>query len=226
MNNRPMRIQALALAAALALAITAAAYFAAANGWHRTFEQIRLLREEHGIAASAAAFFCANAILCAAGVPRLWTSAAAGALFGGWGGLALSLPSSVAGSWILFELARALGQAKFEKLFGAGANGKAARFSRMFNADMGAIEIALARQIPLHGSVLTLALSLTRTSRAAFVFGSTLGFLPGALAASFAGDIATARQSMADMALSCVLIAASILFVRRLRRRTAIKTLH
>ena len=206
-------------AVTLALFIAAAACVALLNGWHQTFDEIRRLSDKHGTAVAALVFFCANTILCAIGAPRLWTGVAAGVFFGGWEGLLIALPSSALGAWIVFEIARMLGQARFENLFAARANEKLRRIiAPASDAKLGIFEIALARQIPLHGGLVTLALAMTRASRRTFIIGSTLGFLPGAIVASFAGDIATARQTAADMALPCILIPAAIALLRWLRR--------
>ena len=74
--------------------------------WLLHAEAMRNWLLSHGAIETATPFYALNTLLCAFGVPRLWTGVLAGAVFGSLPGLLLSLPSSLVGAALTFEPTR------------------------------------------------------------------------------------------------------------------------
>lgn len=167
----------------------------------------------HGVVNSALVFFGINTLLCAFGFPRLWSCAFAGVVFGEYLGLAVSLPSSILGTWMTFEFGRKI-----------GANDVLSKIAaRWKNTTLPAfapdiLQTTLLRQLPVPGAILTLLLSATQISRRVFLAGSALGFIPGAVIACFLGHTATTKQTLTSLATTSFAILLAILSVAYLQR--------
>lgn len=118
------------------------------------------------------AFFAGSTGLIFLGVPRLLFCPFAGALYGFWGGLALSVLSPTTSYFTTFLLVR-----------GGRLGGGAVRLPRrlaFLRRNPGFVGVVLARLIPLPGMMITLALSLSSVSRTAYLAGTAVGLIPEA----------------------------------------------
>ena len=181
--------------------------------WLLHAEGLRTWLLRHGAIESATTFFALNTLLCAFGVPRLWTSVLAGAVFGAIPGLLLSLPSSLVGAALTFEFGRLASEAW---LVDAIPDKWRTRIALHATPDI--LQTAFVRQLPVPGTILTLLLATGGISRSTFLIGSALGFLPGAAIACFLGTAATTRQTPEALILTLAIVAASLGSLALLRR--------
>ena len=201
-----------------ALVLIMSLYADAFENWLLHAEAVRDWLHSHGAAQTATAFFVLNTLLCACGIPRLWTSALAGAIFGGLPGLLLSLPSALAGAALTYEFGRLASAAFLEDIIPAKWKGWLE-----IHAAPNALQVAVIRQLPVPGAILTLLLAAGGISRRAFLLGSAIGFLPGAAIAAFLGTAATTRQTPETLLLTCVIVAASLGALALLHRNNRIR---
>lgn len=116
-------------------------------------------------------FYAGTALLIFLGVPRLVFCPLAGALYGFWGGLALSLAAPTTSYFLTFLVLRGRAEGPLTGLPAA---------LRFLGRDPGMSGVILARLLPLPGMVITLALSLTGVGRRKYLFGTLLGLIPEA----------------------------------------------
>ena len=207
------------LAARIALALLVVGLVASAaragslERWLLHAEGLRAWLLERGAIKAAGAFLVLNTLLCASGVPRLWTGALAGAVFGAIPGLLLALPSSLAGAAMTFEFGRRASDAWLADAIPAKWKGWIDA-----HATPDALQTAVIRQLPVPGSILTLLLATGGISRRTFLIGSALGFLPGAVISCFLGTVATTRQTPGMRVFTFVIVAVSVGSLAWLRR--------
>lgn len=138
----------------------------------------------HGAFAREIAFVVTGTVLIGFGVPRLWVSAAAGALFGIWAGTAWSMAASVAGSAWVYLLGRTvLGIRPREWVVG--------RWPWIENQlRLHAFWWVLwGRLFPFsNATVMSLACGAMRVSFAPYLLASGIGFLPLAVASAMFGN--------------------------------------
>ena len=181
--------------------------------WLLHAEAMRNWLLSHGAIEAATTFFALNTLLCAFGVPRLWTGVLAGAVFGSLPGLLLSLPSSLVGAALTFEFGRLASAAWLEDAISPKWKDWIET-----HAAPDIMQTALIRQLPVPGSILTLLLATGGISRRIFLIGSALGFLPGAVIACFLGTVATTRQTPGMRVFTLVIVAVSVGSLAWLRR--------
>lgn len=116
-------------------------------------------------------FYAGTALLILLGVPRLVFCPLAGALYGFWGGLALSLAAPTTSYFLTFLVLRGRAEGPLPGLPGA---------LRFLSRDPGMSGVILARLVPLPGMFITLALSLSGVGRRKFFFGTLIGLIPEA----------------------------------------------
>ncbi len=116
-------------------------------------------------------FYAGTALLIFLGVPRLVFCPLAGALYGFWGGLALSLAAPTTSYFLTFLVLRGRAEGPLTGLPAA---------LRFLGRDPGMSGVILARLLPLPGMVITLALALTGVGRRKYLFGTLLGLIPEA----------------------------------------------
>jgi uncharacterized membrane protein YdjX (TVP38/TMEM64 family) len=139
-----------------------------------------------------------------------------GLLFGPlWGGV-LSWSSAMAGAWLCFGVARALGRPAAERLVGRTALEAADAFFRRY----GIQAIVMARLLPfVPFDPISYAAGLTMMSSTRFLLGTGLGQLPGtALYSWFGGQSSHASEVLVGV---FAVTAATYLAGRALRRRRA-----
>ncbi len=116
-------------------------------------------------------FYAGTALLIFLGVPRLVFCPLAGALFGFWGGLAVSLLAPTTSYFLTFLVLRGRAEGPLPDLPPA---------LRFLAHDPGMSGVILARLLPLPGMWITLALSLSGVGRRKYLFGTLIGLAPEA----------------------------------------------
>ena len=220
-------------AAAFALALAAAGVIArnrygvdlslSAENLRHLREWFRALASEHP-AGSAALFFVFVFAAAAAGLSRLALCALSGVLFGKWTGIALALPATVLGSWVVYLAGRVAGIERIQKLLGAKT-----RHIAELPGEIGWLDVVVARQLPLPAPVVNLLLAAAATRSAPFLLGTSTGYLPGTLIAVFLGHGAitaaaadrpgfTAAIAAAIITATLALLLRGFVKVRKLRK--------
>lgn len=125
-------------------------------------------------------FAFGSMVLILAGVPRLLLCPLAGALYGFWLGLAVSLAATMASYYVGFLWIR--GRQKH------GLDRPSLPSQLAFLAgDPGFSGVVIGRLAPAPGMLVTLALALSNVSTLSYVFGSAIGLIPEAVPAVLAG---------------------------------------
>jgi len=171
-------------------------------------------------AAAPIVFTGVGALAVAVGVPRTVPCCVGGALFGFWGGSALSVLSSLLGSAATFLLGRQLGRGFVESRVRS-------RFRRLdalfrFVKTHGVSACAFLRLVPVgHCFSLNLILSVSPLSFGAFLVGSAIGFLPQSMACAWMGTAVHGESGLriaTGIALLTALSIAGWWWMRRLRQ--------
>lgn len=126
-------------------------------------------------------FVLGVACLVSVGVPRLLLCPLAGMAFGFWGGLLLSQTGTLIGYYALFLFVRWGGRG-----FVLRYRPQLARFTELIQRQ-GIPAVILARQLPLHGWLVNLVLSLTPIRHRHFLLGTAIGLLPEAVPCTLIG---------------------------------------
>lgn len=114
-------------------------------------------------------FYAGSALLIFLGVPRLVFCPVAGALYGFWGGLALSLFAPTTSYYLTFLALRGRAEGPLPNLPPG---------LRFLARDPGMSGVILARLVPLPGMLITLALSLSGVGRRKYLSGTLIGLIP------------------------------------------------
>jgi uncharacterized membrane protein YdjX (TVP38/TMEM64 family) len=162
----------------------------------------------------------ASAILIGCGVPRLLLCAVASAVLGfGWG-LVLTQGGAVLGYYTVFCFVRCVGRDWITH-----RNPRLCAIADTIQ-DQGIAGVVLARQIPIHGTLINLCLGLSRVKHRHFLIGTAIGLLPEAIPVALVGA-GLVKSSLKESAgtLGLAALAFAILWVgsayalRSLRRR-------
>jgi uncharacterized membrane protein YdjX (TVP38/TMEM64 family) len=181
------RLLMLALAV---LALLLALHFTPLRAWLDDVQALKQQIRELGWKGYAG-FGLASVAAIALGVPRLALCGLAGVLFGFAGGALVSLASGVAGSYGAFLIARWSGRDWAERrLAGAGTRLKEV----LAQPTIGSIFIA--RQLPVPGIVVNIAIGLLATRHSTFLAGTALGYLPSTAIVALAGS-SLGKESLA-----------------------------
>ena len=164
----------------------------------------------------------ASAILIGCGVPRLLLCAVASAVLGfGWG-LVLTQTGAVLGYYTVFCFVRYVGRD-----WVTHRNPRLRAIADTIQ-DQGIAGVVLARQIPIHGTLINLCLGLSRVKHRHFLIGTAIGLLPEAIPVALIGAglvKSSLKESTGTLALAAlafaVLWVGSAYALRSLRRRRA-----
>lgn len=163
-------------------------------------------------------FYAGTALLIFLGVPRLVFCPLAGALYGFWGGLALSLAAPTTSYFLTFLVLRGRAEGPLNGLPPA---------LRFLGRDPGMSGVILARLLPLPGMVITLALSLSGVGRRKYLFGTLIGLIPEAAPLVLLGAGWVDRQLGHPLhfgALALLLFGVGWLAWRRVRHKQRTRT--
>jgi uncharacterized membrane protein YdjX (TVP38/TMEM64 family) len=161
-----------------------------------------------------------SALLVGCGFPRLILCAAASIVLGFWWGLLLTQGGALLGYYIVFCFIRWGG--------GDWIIHKRPRLRAIAETiqDQGFAGVVLARQIPIHGTLINLCLGLSRVKHRHFLIGTAIGLLPEAIPVALmsAGLVKSSFKdsagilALAAVAFACLWIG-SAYALRKLRGR-------
>ena len=161
-------------------------------------------------------FIAAGSLLVALGAPRLLYCSAGGLLFGFIEGLLFSQVGSLIGSYATFLFARwGGGDWLSHKL---AARPKVAKL--LSNPSF--VSVAVVRQMPVSGIITNILLGMAVVSHCAFIIGSIIGFLPGAVVATLIGSgfgKESSYLSIIQTGLAVFVLAISAFVVIRIRKK-------
>lgn len=167
------------------------------------------------------AFLGSYAALALLPLPRPLLTVAGGVLFGFWTGAGLALGAALLSGTVSFGLARLLGRDAVERL----TRGRAARLEEVLGR-RGLLAVATARLVPVAPFLaVNYACGLAGIRLRHFVIGSALGMAPGSLVyaavgaygAGDPGDLAATSRVTLAVAVTVLLAAAAVWWVRRKR---------
>ena len=205
----------LLILALVVLALLLALHFTPLKAWIDDVQALKQQIRELGWKGYAG-FGLASIAAIALGVPRLPLCALAGVLFGFAGGALVSLASGISGSYGAFLIARWGGREWAErKLAGARKNLK----DVLTRPTIGSIFVA--RQLPVPGIVVNVAIGMLPTRHSTFLLGTALGYLPSTAIVALAGSslgkeslaVAMTQVTLAMAALGA--LAAGLMWLRR-----------
>lgn len=193
-------------------------YFTPIGSLLRDMQQIRAFLKGDDLWAELL-FAAIVALLVSIGMPRLIFYGVGGLAFGFWQGLILAQLGSLAGSFLTFFAVRHGGRDWLMTKFGEHRLMKKA-----FRVKSSVKAVALIRQLPLHGLMITGGLALSQVGTRVFLFGTFLGYLPQGVIATLIGSGMMDEEAMAGftkliLAATVLLIAAALL--RRWQKRRA-----
>jgi uncharacterized membrane protein YdjX (TVP38/TMEM64 family) len=147
----------------------------------------------------------ASAVLIGSGFPRLVLCAAASMVLGFWWGVFLTQAGAVLGYYAVFCFIRWGG--------GDWVTHRRPRLHAIADTiqDQGVAGVVLARQIPLHGTLINLCLGLSRVKHRHFLIGTAIGLLPEAIPVALVGAGAVKssfKESAAFLGLAALAFAA------------------
>lgn len=161
-----------------------------------------------------------SAVLIGCGFPRLILCAAASIVLGLWWGLLLTQGGAILGYYVVFCFIRWGG--------GDWLIQKRPRLRAIAETiqDQGVAGVILARQIPIHGTLINLCLGLSRVKHRHFLIGTAIGLFPEAIPVALvsAGLVKSSfKDSAGILALAAVAFASlwigSAYALKKLRAR-------
>ncbi len=204
-HNRPLlRIIVLVLVLGAALA---AVQLSPIRGLLKDTERLRAWLDGVGALAYPICLL-SSAVLIGCGFPRLVLCAAASAMLGfGWG-LMLTQGGALLGYYTVFCFIRWGG--------GQWVIQKRPRLRSIAETiqDQGIAGVVLARQIPLHGTLINLCLGLSRIKHRQYLIGTAIGLFPEAIPVALVGA-GLVKSSLKDSAglLALAAVAFGVLWV-------------
>lgn len=157
-------------------------YFTPLGAIARDVQQIRAFLKGDDLWAELL-FTAMVTALVAIGIPRLMFYGVGGLAFGFWPGLLFAQLGALLGAWLTFFAIRHGGRDWLLSRFGEHRfMKKALRVKSSVKA------VALIRQLPLHGLMITGGLALSQVSVPAFLIGTFLGYLPQGVIATLIGS--------------------------------------
>ena len=216
-SKRPVA-RVLLLITVLAAAL-AAVQLSPIRAWLQDTTRLRQMLEGMGPWAYPLCLF-ASAMLIGSGFPRLILCGIASMLLGfGWG-LFLTQGGALLGYYAAFCFIRWGG--------GDWVTHKRPRLRAIADTiqDQGIVGVVLARQIPLHGTLINLCLGLSRVKHRHFLIGTAIGLLPEAIPVAL-GGASIVKSSLKESAGTLGLAALTFVLLwigsgyalRRLRNR-------
>lgn len=120
-------------------------------------------------------------------MPRVWGLVAGGALFGPWMGIALSISADMCSALLCYGIARSAARAWITDML--SSRPKARAIVKLLSQRRGLLMIALLRVCPIaHYTLVNYAAGAAGVNPLAFISGTVLGLIPGAVLYSFVGD--------------------------------------
>jgi uncharacterized membrane protein YdjX (TVP38/TMEM64 family) len=215
---RRVPLGVLALGALMVISIAACAV-ALWRGWIHPELIVALVRRTGS--AGMAAYVVAVVALELLWMPRMWGLLAAGALFGPVVGGLLSVVADLLGGSVCYLLARGAGRRWVAELL--ARRPRASRVVELLAERRGAVTLIVLRMCPVaHYTLVSYAAGLVGTRPRAFLVGTGLGVLPGAVLYPIAGAAALRPGSAAffiSIGAVVVFLVVTLLAARRMLRR-------
>lgn len=162
---------------------------------------------------SVGIFVLAGAVLVSVGVPRLWISTLAGAIYGAALGMGLGLLASILGSAVVYQV----GQKYFGALVQRFIGERVGLWQRRFQENA-FWWVLYGRLVPFaNATVTSLLCGSCKVPFLPFLAGSLLGFIPLAMVFTIFGS-GGVKGNFYQIGLGIVLIAALVLFRRVFKR--------
>ena len=188
-----------------AAAIFALIYYTPIGGLLRDVQQVRAFLKGDDLWAELM-FAGIVTVLVSIGMPRLIFYGLGGLAFGFWQGLLLAQLGSLAGSFVTFFAVRHGGRDWLMAKFGEHRLMKKA-----FRVKSSVKAVALIRQLPLHGLMITGGLALSQVGARVFLIGTFIGYLPQGVIATLIGSGMMDEQAM--VGFTKLIVAATVLLV-------------
>ena len=154
-------------------------------------------------------------------MPRMWGLIAGGILFGPVLGGALSIFADLASAALCYFLARSAGQRWVTRLL--ERRGRAAQVVALLARRRGVSTVAVLRVCPVaHYTLVSYAAGLTGVRPPAFLLGTGIGILPGAVVYPLAGSAAlqpTSPLFLGSVGVMVVFLAVTVVAARRMLRQ-------
>lgn len=200
-----------------AVLLFALLYFTPLGGIVRDVEQLRTFLKGDDLWAELS-FTVIVTLLVAIGMPRLLFYGVGGLAFGFWQGLLFAQIGALLGAWLTFFAIRHGGRGWLMARFGEH------RFVRKaFRVKSSIQAVALIRQLPLHGLMITGGLALSEVGTRVFLLGTFFGYLPQGIIATLIGSGMVDAQAMEGLgkliAAATVLSLGAVWLHRRKRLR-------
>ena len=211
----PARVVALALVMVLTVAACGLALW---RGWVRpqTIQGLVARAGSAGLVVYVGAVVVAELLW----LPRMWSLLAAGILFGPVVGGLLSVVADLSGGSLCFLLARGGGRQYVAGLL--GRRRRAAQIVEMLAQRRGVMTLVVLRVCPLgHYTLVSYAAGLGGVRWPAFLLGTGIGLVPGAVLYPIAGDAALRPGSpvfWVSAAVVLVFLTVTVLAARRMLR--------
>lgn len=149
-------------------------------------------------------FFAGYAVLALIPWPKAVLTAAGGAVFGLWGGAALSLAAALVGAIVSFGLGRLLGREAVDRL----TRGRLERVDALLR-DHGLSAVLVVRLVPLVPfTAVNYASGLSGVRFRDYLVGSAIGMVPGSLAYAAVGAYGTEPWGLVTAGSALVLLVA------------------
>jgi uncharacterized membrane protein YdjX (TVP38/TMEM64 family) len=217
-GGRKLLVKAGVLVVVLAAAI-ATAYLSPLRGWLQDAGHVRKVLTGLGFWAYPLCTLVIAALV-ACGMPRLLFCGLWGMLFGFWPALLVNETATLLAYYGMFLFVRWGGRDfvlhKWPKL---------QHWADLIQ-QQGTVGVILARQIPIHGTLINLCLGLSRLRHRDFLLSTAVGIIPEAIPAILIGSgLATARlkDSVTRIVLALVILVAIWLTCRYLMRKRSQK---
>lgn len=208
----PVRLWALAALILVTLALCAVALL---KGWIRP-QTLQQVVADSG-ALGMVTYVVGIVVLELLWMPRMWGLLAGGVLFGPLLGGALSIGGDLAGAALCFFLARGAGQQWVASVL--QRHDRARRVVDLLARRRGLGTVAVLRVCPVaHYTLVSYAAGLTGVPPSAFLVGTGIGILPGAVVYPLAGSAAlrpTSPLFIGSVAVMVVFLVVTVLAARR-----------
>ena len=206
------------LLAAVLLGGMAAVYWSPVRQWIQDVPRVRASISSLGIWGYPVCAL-AVAILVSCGIPRLVFCAVGGMILGFWWGLLVVQVGTIFGYYSVFLFVRWGGRDWVMHHFP-----KLRKWSDLIH-EQGIVGVMLARQLPIHGTLINLCLGLSHVKHRHFVMGTAIGVIPEAVpftlvgAGLVTGSMASAGRYLAIAAITLGLVWIACRYALRVIRK-------
>lgn len=209
----PRRVLALGIVVLVSLSLCLLVVF---KGWVKA-NTLNMIVEQMG-GWGMLVYILGQAIMEFFWLPRMWGLLAGGILFGPFNGGLLSILGDLLGGWLCYEIARRGGRAWVSTVLQRRPNAK--QIVNMLAEHRGALSIFLLRNCPVaHYTLVSYAAGLSGVRRRAFLLGTGVGLVPGAIIYPLAGHSSlnpTSWSFLISVSIMVIFLITTIIVGRKL----------